>query len=88
MIYITHKIIILLKITWITLKIIFSNGFLRTVIDFYFFKKKKIFSQHIMMESLSLEEEKMIKNLITLFRLENETKAIKYWVLRDIKNLF
>ena len=40
-----------------------------------------------MMESLSLEEEKMIKNLITLFRLENETKAIKYWVLRDIKNL-
>ena len=30
------------------------------------------------MESLSLEEEKMIKNLITLFRLENETKAIKY----------
>ena len=30
------------------------------------------------MESLSLEEEKMIKNLITLFRLENETKTIKY----------
>ena len=30
------------------------------------------------MESLSLEEEKMIKNLRTLFRLENETKAIKY----------
>ena len=29
------------------------------------------------MESLSLEEEKMIKNLRTLFRLENKTKAIK-----------
>ena len=29
------------------------------------------------MESLTLEEEKMIKNLRTLFRLENTTKAIK-----------
>ena len=29
------------------------------------------------MESLTLEEEKIIKNLRTLFRLENTTKTIK-----------
>ena len=29
------------------------------------------------MESLNLEEENVIKDIINLFRLENETKAIK-----------
>ena len=34
-----------------------------------FFKKKKN-SQHIMIESLSLEEENIIKDIINLFRLK------------------
>ena len=40
------------------------------------------------MESLSLEEEKIIKDIRNLFRLQKETKAIKDVILRDIKNLF
>ena len=41
-----------------------------------------------MMESLSLEEEKIIKDIRNLLRLKKETKAIKDRILRDIKNLF
>ena len=53
-----------------------------------------------MMGSLSLEDEKLlkeltkelnytaIKNLRNLLRLEKDTKAIKDRILRDIKNLF
>ena len=40
------------------------------------------------MESLSLEEENIIKDIRNLFRQEKETKAIKDRILRDIKNLF
>ena len=40
------------------------------------------------MESLSLEEENIIKDTRNLFRHEKETKAIKDTILRDIKNLF
>ena len=40
------------------------------------------------MESLSLEEESIIKDIRNLFRLEKETKAIKDRTLRDIKNVF
>ena len=40
------------------------------------------------MESLSLEEGNIIKDIRNLFRLEKETKAIKDRILRDIKNLF
>ena len=40
------------------------------------------------MESLSLEEENIIKDIRNLFRLEKETNAIKDRILRDIKNLF
>ena len=43
----------------------------------YFFK---FFSQRIMMESLSLEEEKDIRKF---FRLKKETKAIKGRILRE-----
>ena len=53
-IYIIHKISVLLKITWIILKIIFSNGFSRSIIDFL-----KNFSQHIMMKCLRLEKDKL-----------------------------
>ena len=39
MIYIIHKISVSLKITLITLKIVFSNAFLKSMTDFYFLKK-------------------------------------------------
>ena len=39
------------------------------------------------MESLSLEEENIIKDIRNLFRLEKEIQTIKDRVLRDIKNL-
>ena len=41
-----------------------------------------------MMESLSLEEKKIIKDIRNLFRLEKKTKAIKYIIPEDIKNDF
>ena len=70
---------------------VFSNAFLRSIIDL-FFRKKKFFSQH---------EENIIKDIRNkelnytaiidirnLFRLEKETKAIKDRMLRDTKTLF
>ena len=66
----------------------FWNAFLRSIIDFFSKKAKVIFLQHIIMESLSLEKENTIKDIWNLFRLKRKTKAIKDWILRDIKNLF
>ena len=40
------------------------------------------------MESLSLEEENIIKDIRNLFGLEKESKVIKDRILRDIKNFF
>ena len=40
------------------------------------------------MESLSLEEENIIKDTRNLFRLQKETKVTKDGIRRDIKNLF
>ena len=54
----------------------------------YFFKKELFFSQHIMIERLSLEEEKIIKDIRNFFRLGKENKAIKYRILRAIRNFF
>ena len=53
---IVHKISASLKITRI------SKSFSRSMIDFYFFKKV-IFLQQIMMEIPSLEEENIIKDV-------------------------
>ena len=44
MIYIIHKILALLKSHLIILNIVFSNAFLKIIIDFYFFQKKIFFS--------------------------------------------
>ena len=41
-----------------------------------------------MMESLSLEEWNIIKDIRNLFRQGKETNAIKDRILKDIKNLF
>ena len=39
------------------------------------------------MESLSLEEENIIKDIKNLFRLKKETKGIKYIAPRNIKTI-
>ena len=72
MIYIIHKMLVLLKIHLNYLK--------DSIFEF--------FSQHIMMESLSLEEWNIIKDIRNLFRQGQETNAIKDRILKDIKNLF
>ena len=41
-----------------------------------------------MIESLSLDEGKIIKDIRNLFRQEKETKEIKDGILKYIKNLF
>ena len=71
MIYIIQKMLVLL-----TLKIASLNAFLKSIIDFLI-----IFSQH-MMESLSLEEGNIIKDIRNLFRLKKE---LNYTATKDIK---
>ena len=41
-----------------------------------------------MMESLTREEQKVIKDVKNIFRLGKETRAIKGRILRNIKNIF
>ena len=55
--------------------------------NFYFFKKRQKICQHVIIESVSTEEENVIKDVRNLFRQEKETKAIKERILRYIKNL-
>ena len=64
MIYIIHRISVLFKITRI------SKRFLRSIIDFYCFKKQLFFSQHMMIKSPRLEEKNTIKDIKNLFKLE------------------
>ena len=98
MIYIIHKMFVLLKNH--------LNYSKDSIFECFFLKKNFFFSQHKMMKSLSLEEENInqdvrnlfrlknelnytaIKDIKNLFILEKETKAIKDRILRDIKNLF
>ena len=75
MIYIIHKISVLLK----TIRIL--KRFLRSIIDFYLLKASLFFSQHKMIKISRLEkdknmEENKIKDVINLFRLK-KNKAIK-----------
>ena len=62
-----NKISALLRMTRIL------KHFLRSIIDFYILKHL-FFSQHIMMESSSLEEENIIKDIRNLFRFEKLKK--------------
>ena len=70
----------------------FFNAFLKSIIDLhiyiYFFFNIIFVSQYIMLESLIIKEEKIIKDIRNLFRQEEETKSIKDKILRDITNLF
>ena len=68
--YIIHKMLLLLKNR--------INYLKDSIFELLFFKKKKMFfSQQIMMESLSLEEKEIIKDIRNLYRQEKETKAKK-----------
>ena len=66
--YIVHKIIVLLKNRLSYLKDNF--GFFFKEYDRLFFFWNNFFLRHIMMESLRLEEEKVIKDITNLFRLK------------------
>ena len=88
MIYIIHKTLVLLKNHLNYLKDSIFKCFFKEYNRILSILLRKLFSQHIMMENLSLEEENIIKDIRNLFRLEKETKAIKDRILRDIKNLF
>ena len=74
MIYIIHKILVLLKI------IKNSKLFLRSIIDFHFLKRNsQFFLKHIMMENSSPEknknlEENIIKDVGIFFRLKKLKK--------------
>ena len=48
-------------------------------------KKKNFFSQHIIMESLSLKKENIIKDIRNLFRLK---KLLNYTAINNIRNRF
>ena len=88
MIYIIHKVIVLLKNYLNYLKDSTFKCFFKEYNRLFFFFKKKISFTTLMMESLSLEEENIVKDIRNLFRLEKKTKAIKNRMLRDIENLF
>ena len=82
MIYIIHRIWVLLKNHLNYFKdAIFECSFKESN-RLLLFKKKKKNSQN-----LSIEEEKIIKDIRNLFRHE-KNKAIKDRILREIKNLF
>ena len=69
MIYAIHKMLVLFQ-NYLNYLKVFSNA---------------LFSQNIMLESLSLEEENIIKDIVNLFRLK---KKLKYTIFIYIKNLF
>ena len=79
MIYIIHAISVLLKITQITLKITFSNVVSRSIREFHLKKKKKNFSQHIMVKSSRLEKDKKIEDYII--------KDVKTFLIKKKKKL-
>ena len=60
--------------------------FLKSIADFYFFLNNHFFSQHIMMESPSLEKENRIRDVRNLFRLEKVKKETIDTTLKGIKN--
>ena len=65
-IYIIHKILVLLKITTIL------KHFSRSIIDFYFFKNN-FFSQLITMKNSNLEDENITKDVRNPFKLKRNT---------------
>ena len=68
MIYIIHKILVLIKDILKILKIIFSNAFLRSISIFRSIFFNYFFSQQIMMKNPRCQEKKIIKGIRNLFR--------------------
>ena len=86
--YIIHKMLVLLKNHLNYLKYSILKSFLRSIIDFYLFiylsiKEKEI--HNIVLESLSLDEENIIKDIRNIFRIKI---GLIYPIIKDIKNLF
>ena len=83
MIYTINKIFVLIKNHLNYLQDNIFECFFKKYNRLFFFKTI-LFSWYIIMESLSLEEENLIKDIRNLFRQEKDTKVIKH---RDFKNL-
>ena len=83
-IYIIHKVLVLLKNQ--------LNYFEDSIFECFFIKyhrflsffKLFFLSQHIMMVSLSLKKENVIKDIRNLFRLRKE---LNYTTIKNIRNL-
>ena len=74
MIYIIHKMLVLLKSYLNYLKQNIFKSFFKKYNRILFFEKKNFFSQHIIVESLNLKEENIIKVIRNFFRLKKRTK--------------
>ena len=74
MIYIIHKMLVLLKSYLNYLKQNIFKCFFKKYNRILFFEKKIFFSQHIIVESLNLKEENIIKVIRNFFRLKKRTK--------------
>ena len=86
MIYIIHKILILIKNNLNYLKDNILKFFFRKYNRLLFFFKKNIFFlQYIMMKNLRPEEEKIIKGIRNLFRLKKEQNDT---AIKTVRNLF
>ena len=85
MIYIIHKMLVLLKNNLNYLKDSIFEWFLKSIIDFYFLKIIIIFSIKYNNGNLSLEEENIIKDIRNIFRLEKE---LNYTAIKNIRNIF
>ena len=72
MIYIIHKMLVLLKNYLNYLKENIFKCFFKKYNRLLFFEKNKFFSQHIIMESLNLKEENIIKVTRNFFRLKKK----------------
>ena len=82
MICIIHKILVFLKINRIL------KCSLRHITDFHFFKTSYVFSQQIMMKSLCLEKENIIKYVRNIFRFEKTKKETIDTTIKGMRNLF
>ena len=85
MIYINHKMSVLLENHLNYLKDSIFECFCKEYVRLLFFPKKIFFLQNIMTESLTLEEENIIKDTTYLFRLKEELNCT---AIKHIRNLF
>ena len=84
MIYIVHKMLVLVRNHLNYLKDNIFNYLFKSYHRFLLSEKKIVFSEHIMMENQRPEEENIIKDIRHLFRL----KKINFTVIKGIRNLF